>query len=452
MQRQRPVVTGLGFITSIGNRREEVLRSLREVRTGVEAYPEFVNDPNIPVTLFGTVKEFGFPSTDFEDWTYPSHIQIPRETLRPMAPNSLFAYFAMHEAIADAVLPPGMVSHDGTGLMCASGGSMWMAYENYALMAKKGVRYCTPMSVVNSIPGSLYINLVPAFGIRGASHGSSSACASSAHALGLAMELVRTGKQQVVFVVGAEDANKYSSVPFAAARALSMQRDPAKSPCAFDRKRDGFVGTGGAAVLVVESLEHARRRGAPKVYAELLGWGQTSDGYNVLAPDPSGDGLARAMRHALDDAGVQPGEVDYLNAHATSTPPGDASEIAAIKAVFPEGQRPLVSSTKSLTGHGLSLAGAMEAGFCCLALAERFTPVSAHITELDPMCDGVPVVTIPTDAAPRTVLTNSSGFGGTNVSVLMRAVPMAGENMPVQKKRASKPKRSAASTRKPTPV
>ena len=444
----RPVVTGLGFITSIGNNRAEVTRSLRETRTGVEPFAEFVEDPNTPVTLFGTVKGFTFPNIHFEDWTYPSHLQVPREVLRPMAPNSLFAYFAMHEAVADAALPPEVVSHEGTGVMGASGGSMWMAYENYALMHRKGIMRCAPMSVVNSIPGSLYINLVAAFGIRGVSHGSSSACASSAHALGLAMELIRSGKQQVVFVVGAEDANKYSSLPFAAARALSVQRDPAKSPCAFDRKRDGFVGTGGAAVLVVESREHAERRGAPKIYAELLGWGQTSDGYNVLAPDPGGDGLARAMRMALDEAGVKPGEVDYLNAHATSTPPGDASEIAAIKATFAAGQRPLVSSTKSLTGHGLSLAGAMEAGFCCVALDEGFIPISAHISELDPMCEGVPIVTAPTDAAPRTVMTNSSGFGGTNVSIVMRAPEHPSKVRPTAARKpslrpSSKPKRRA---------
>lgn len=434
----RPVVTGLGFITSIGNSRAEVSRSLREVRSGVEPFDEFLADPNIPVTLFGTVKEFTFPSTDPEDWTYPPRHKVPREVLRAMTPNALFALFAMREAIADAALPPESVSNDHTGLMCASGGSMWLAYENYNVLWKRGVMRCPPMSVVNSIPGSLYINLVPLFGIRGPSQGVSSACASSAHALGLAMDLVRTGKQQVVFVVGAEDANKFSSVPFAAARALSVQKDPAKSPCAFDQKRDGFVGTGGAAVLIVESLEHAQRRGAPKVYAELLGWGQTSDGYNVLAPEPSGEGLARAMRMALAEAGVQPEEVDYINAHATSTPPGDASEIAAIKTVFPEGHRPRVSSTKSLTGHGLSLAGAMEAGFCCLALDEKFIPVSANISDLDPMCDGVPIVTAPTDAVPRTVMTNSSGFGGTNVSVVMRALAPA----------APKPRRTPSRSKK----
>ena len=418
---KRAVITGLGFITSIGNSRQEVVQSLRETRTGVEVYPDFVNDPNVPVTLLGTVKGFGFPTTDFEDWTYPAHYKIARETLRPMAPNTLFAYFAMRQAIDDARLESEQVSNSDTGLMCASGGSMAMAYANYDIMLKRGVMKCPPMGIINAIPGSLYINLVPAFKIKGASLGFSSACSSSAHALGHAVELIRTGRQKTVFVIGAEDCDKFSILPFAAIRALSVQSDPQKSPCAFDKKRDGFVGTGGAAVLVVEDLDHVRERGAAdRIYAEVLGWGQASDGYNVLAPDPAGDGLTRTMQMALDDAKVAPGEIEYINAHATSTPFGDQSEIGAIKAVFPEGQRPLVSSTKSLTGHGLSLAGAMEAGFCCLTLKEGFVPVSAHITELDPVCEGVPVITKPVECAPSIVMNNSSGFGGTNVSVVLR--------------------------------
>jgi 3-oxoacyl-[acyl-carrier-protein] synthase-1 len=173
-------------------------------------------------------------------------------------------------------------------------------------------------------------------------------------------------------------------------------------------------------VLVVEELEHALERGAPRIHAEILGWGQASDGYNVLASDPTGDGLARTMEMAIGDAGVALEDVEYINAHATSTPFGDASEVNAIKKVFPGGHQPYVSSTKSLTGHGLSLAGAMEAGFCCLTLEEKFVPVSAHITELDPMCDGVHIVTNPVLAAPRIVMNNSSGFGGTNVSIVLR--------------------------------
>ena len=418
---KRVVITGLGFITSIGNSQVEVSRSLRETRTGVELFSEFADDPGIPVKLAGTVKEFAFPSTEFEDWTFPSQYKISREILRPMTPNALYAYCAMRQAIDDARLVPAQVSDPTTGLMCASGGSMWMAYTNLDTIVKRGVMKTQPMSIINSIPGSLYINLVPAFKIKGASLGLSSACSSSAHALGLAADLIRTGQQKTVFVVGAEDCNKFSILPFATVRALSVQTDPEKSPCAFDKKRDGFVGTGGSTVLVVEELDHARERGAEdNIYAEVLGWGQASDGYNVLAPDPGGDGLARAMRGALADARVSPEQIEYINAHATSTPFGDPAEINAIKSVFPEGRRPLVSSTKSLTGHGLSLAGAMEAAFCCVNLREGFVPVSAHITELDPMCEGVPVITKPVDLAPRLVMNNSSGFGGTNVAAVLR--------------------------------
>ena len=415
---KRVVVTGLGFVTSIGNSRGEVLRSLQECRTGVELYPEFA-DPEIPVKLVGTVKGFEFPRSDFEDWVYPSEYKLGREQLRPMAPNTLYAYCAMQQALREAGLEAEEISRPSVGIMSASGGSMWLAYEHYKVMLGRGVMRCPPMGVVNSIPGSLYINLAALFKIKGATLGFSSACSSSAHAIGAAIDLIRSGRQEIVFAVGAEDCNKFSILPFAAARALSEQTDPNLSPCAFDRKRDGFVGTGGAVVLVVEELEHAQRRHA-RIQAELIGWGQSSDGYNVLAPDPTGEGLSRAIDAALSDAKLAPEEVDYINAHATSTPPGDASEIAAIKKSFSNGRVPNVSSTKSLTGHGLSLAGAMEAAFCCLAVTEKFTPVSAHITDLDPMCEGVPIVTKPIADVPRVVLSNSSGFGGTNVCVAFR--------------------------------
>ena len=415
---KRAVITGLGFITSIGNSRADVLRSLRECRTGVELYPEF-DGPDCPVKLAGTVKEFTFPTSDPEDWTYPGPHRLDRTQLRPMTPNTLYAYCAIQQAIAEAKLPPDLVSHPRTGIMCASGGSMWMAYGNLHTLVTRGVKHCHPLSVVNSIPGSLYVNLVSILKIKGASLGCSSACSSSSHALGLATDLIRLGRQDVVLVVGAEDCNKFNILPFAAARALSVGSDPAKTPCAFDRKRDGFVGTGGGATLVVEEYEHAVRRGAP-IIAEILGWGQASDGHNVVIPEPNGDGLRRAMLAMLQDANLATSDVDYINAHATSTIVGDTSECRAIHAVFGAGKMPHVSSTKSLTGHGLSLAGAMEAAFCCLALQERFTPVSAHITDLDPACAIVPIVTKPVDAAPRIALNNSSGFGGTNVCVALR--------------------------------
>jgi 3-oxoacyl-[acyl-carrier-protein] synthase-1 len=303
--------------------------------------------------------------------------------------------------------------------MCASGGSTWLLYEYLDQMMKRGVQRCYPLAMPASISGTLNMNLTACFRIKGASAGFSSACASSAHAFGAALDHIRLGRQDVVFVAGAEDCNFLSIVPFAGARALTLQSDPARSPCAFDRKRDGFVVTGGATVLVVEDLEHARRRGA-HIYAEALGWGEASDGYSVMAPEPNGEGLARAMQNAMSASGVVPEEIDYINAHATSTPAGDAAELRAIKSVFCKGSTPRVSSTKSLTGHGLSLAGAMEAAFCCLALDQGWTPVSANITELDPECEGVPIVTEPIDFAPRIAMTNSSGFGGTNVALALR--------------------------------
>jgi 3-oxoacyl-[acyl-carrier-protein] synthase-1 len=268
------------------------------------------------------------------------------------------------------------------------------------------------------VAGTLNFNIVSIFKIRGASAGLISACSSSAHAFGYATDLIRQDRQDAMFVVGAEDCDIFSILPFSGVRALTRSTDPTRSPCAFDKNRDGFAATGGSTVLFLEELEHARQRGA-KIYAEALGWGQTSDGYDVVAPEPNGEGLARAMREALRDARVDPSEVDYINAHATATPLGDAAESRAIKTVF--GKRsPLVSSTKSQTGHALSGAGALEAAICSLAIREKFTPVSMNIRELDPVCEGVRIVTEPIDFAPRTVLSNSLAFGGANVALVFR--------------------------------
>lgn len=418
LQNRRAVVTGLGLITSIGNDRHQVLSNLRESRTGIEYFAPLERS-GVPVRLAGTVKDFEFPELRADEWRYPDSYKIPREHLRSMSPNAVYAFCAMKQAIADAKLPPELVSHPRTGAMCASNGSSWLTYEYMDMMLKKGPQRCNPMAMVASIAGTLNMNLVACFGIKGHSLGFSSACASSAHALGEALDRIRAGRQDVMFVVGGEDCNLYSILPFVATRALTTQRDPALTPCAFDRKRDGFVVTGGAAVLVVEELEHARRRGA-HIQSEVLGWGEASDGFSVMAPEPEGDGLARAMEAAIGDAGISARDVDYINAHGTSTQAGDAAEVRAIRRVFGADRTPFVSSTKSITGHGLSLAGAMEAAFCSMALEEKFVPVSAHITELDPEFEGVSVVTEPMDHAPRVAMTNSSGFGGTNVAAILR--------------------------------
>ncbi|MEO5720469.1 MAG: beta-ketoacyl-[acyl-carrier-protein] synthase family protein [Chthoniobacterales bacterium] len=414
---RRVVVTGLGFITSIGNNRAQVLASLREARTGVEYYSE-LERPGVPVRLAGTVKEFEFPELRSDEWIYPEAYKIRREHLRSMSPNAVYGFCAMEQAIADAQLPPELVSNPRTGAMCASNGSAWLTYEYLKIMLEKGPQRANPMAMVAGIAGTLNMNFVAAFSIKGHSLGFSSACASSAHALGAAFDRIRANRQDIVFVAGAEDCNLFSILPFVGMRALTTQTDPALSPCAFDRKRDGFVVTGGATVLVLEELEHARKRGAP-IHAEMLGWGEASDGYTVMAPEPQGDGLARAMEAAMSESGLDAAEVDYINAHGTSTPAGDAAEVRAIKRVFGE-RSPYVSSTKSLTGHGLSLAGAMEAAFCCLALEEGFTPVSANITELDPEFPPVRIVAAPIEHAPQIAMTNSSGFGGTNVAAILR--------------------------------
>jgi 3-oxoacyl-[acyl-carrier-protein] synthase-1 len=224
-----------------------------------------------------------------------------------------------------------------------------------------------------------------------------------------------------MFVIGAEDGNVESILPFAGMRALSLQTDPSIASRPFDVARDGFVGTGGATVLVLESEEEVARRGA-KVYCELAGWGQASDGYNVAISHPDGEGLQLAIEQALRMAEVAPDEVDYVNAHATSTPIGDISEVKALKAIFGTAPgRPAISSTKALTGHGLSLAGAMEAGFCALAIKEGFIPGSAHITKLDPACAGLNIIGATLPQRPGIVVSNSSGFGGANVALVFRA-------------------------------
>jgi 3-oxoacyl-[acyl-carrier-protein] synthase-1 len=416
--KRRVVITGLGFITSIGNTRAEVLASLRQGRSGIEIFDELPAVAGSP-RLAGTIKGFAFPGTRCDDWTYPADYSIERNELRSMSPHVVYASCAMRQAIADARLGPELISHPRTGAMCASGGSMSTCYESLRVMETEGVHKCYPLSLPAGISGTLNSNLAASFKLKGAVLGFASACASSAHAFGYGYDLISRGRQDRVFVVGAEDCNKFSILPFAAVRALSLEIDPARAPAPFDLARDGFVGTGGATVLVLEELALAQSRGAP-IYAEALGWGEAADGHNVMAPEPEGEGLGRAMLDALQQAEISPEQIDYINAHATGTSAGDLSEVKAIRRVFNGARQPYVSSTKALTGHGLCLAGAMEAAFTVLALKEKFMPVSAKISKLDPACAGVRILTQAVDFAPKIALTNSSGFGGANVSLVLK--------------------------------
>ncbi|MDE3085111.1 MAG: beta-ketoacyl-[acyl-carrier-protein] synthase family protein, partial [Verrucomicrobiota bacterium] len=344
-----------------------------------------------PIKVVGTIKEFQVDSPDPEDWVFPKKYSIKREILRGLAPNSLFAYCAMLQAIEDARLAPADLSNPQTGLYAASGGSPFLTHYHHERMLKLGVMRCSPLGIVASIAGTLNFNLVAHFKILGASCGFSSACASSSHGLGFAFEEIKNGRQQRMFVIGAEDCNTDSILPFAGMRALSLQSDPNLASRPFDAARDGFVGTGGAAVVVLESEDEVARRGV-RPYCEVAGWGQASDGYNVAISHPDGIGLCLAMKLALKNSGCEPEAVDYINAHATSTPIGDFSEAKALKAVFKNGGRPAISSTKALTGHGLSLAGAVETAFCSLAFRGGFTPGSALISKLDPECEGLNII------------------------------------------------------------
>jgi 3-oxoacyl-[acyl-carrier-protein] synthase I len=414
-------ITGVGFITSIGNDAATVSDSLRELRHGMVQYPPF-QKPDIPVKVAAPIRDFQTDSTDQEDWVFPARYRIRRELLRGMAPHGVYAYCAMTQAVEDAKLTEADYSNPDTGLYAASAGSPFLLGFHLERMRKVGVMRCPPLGIVASISGTVNFNLVSQFRIRGASTGFSSACASSAHALGFAYDEIMLGRQKRMFVIGAEDGNVESILPFAGMRALSLQTDPSLASRPFDVARDGFVGTGGATVLVLESEEEVQRRN-PKVYCEVAGWGQASDGYNVAISHPDGEGLRLAIENALKQSDVAADEVDYVNAHATSTPIGDVSETKALKAIFKDSpSRPAVSSTKALTGHGLSLAGSMEAGFCALAMKEGFIPGSAHISQLDPACAGLNIIRATLPQRPNVVLSNSSGFGGANVCLVFRAV------------------------------
>ena len=419
MPAPRVVVSGLGFVTSIGNDQASVTESLRELRSGIERF-DFIPGANLPVRVVGTIKGFDTTSLQWAGWKWPEGYTFSRDALRGMPPHGLYALCASEQMIADARLTGAELTADDTGLFCASAGSPRLLRHFLNQIHESRGERIAPMGVVSTIAGTLNFNLAAHFGIRGAVAGFVSACASTTQAIGYACDEVRLGRQRRVLVVGGEDLTMDSIYGFHGMRALSRNPDPARASRPFDRDRDGFVGTGGAAALLVEEAESARARGAP-VYAELLGWGQAADGYNIANADPDGRGLRTAMQRALADARVAPAEIDYVNAHATSTPAGDLSEARALQAVFTAvGAHPAVSSAKALTGHGLSFSGVMETAFCAVSIAQGFIPGAANLENPDPACAGLNLPRATLATAPRTVLKNSSGFGGTNVCLVLR--------------------------------
>lgn len=415
----RVVVTGLGFVTSIGNDRAAVTGSLRELRSGIERF-DFLPGRELPVKVAGTIKGFDTSGPLWPAWRWPEGTTISRDLLRGLPPHGLYAIVAFEQARSDAGLSRAEVANDATGLLCGSAGSPRLMRHYLEQMSGSHGERVAPMGIVSAIAGTLNFNLASHYGIRGAVGGFSSACASTTQAIGYAVDEIKLGRQQRMFVVGGEEVSFESIFPFHGMRALSQNPDPACASRPFDRDRDGFVGTGGAVALVLEEAGAAVARGA-SIYAEIAGWGQAADGYSVAGSDPEGRGLATTMRRAMNAAGVEPAQVDYVNAHATSTPAGDRSEALALREVFTAaGATPAVSSTKALTGHGLSLAGVMETAFCALAIADGFIPGAANLEQPDEACEGLHLPTTTLSRAPRVVLKNSSAFGGSNVSVVLQ--------------------------------
>ncbi len=408
---RRAVVTGLGIVSSIGNNKDEVLDSLREGRSGI-TFCEVYRDLGFRSHVHGSLK------VTLED-------VLDRKVRRFMGDGAAYNYLAMEQAVADAGLTQDEVSNERTGLIMGSGGP---STKNLVLAAdtvrEKGARKVGPFMVPRTMSSTNSATLATPFKIKGVSYSVSSACATSAHCIGNAAELIQLGKQDTVFAGGGEELHWSMTVLFDAMPALSSNFNdtPEQASRAYDVKRDGFVISGGGGVVVLEELEHAKARGA-KIYAELAGYGATSDGYDMV--QPSGDGAVRCMRMAM--AGVEE-PVDYINAHGTSTPVGDVRELEAMRDVFRDRDYiPFFSSTKSLTGHSLGAAGVHEAIYCLLMMENDFICASANVEELDPEADGMPIVVERRDGVSlNCVLSNSFGFGGTNATLLFKRLENSG--------------------------
>ena len=407
MAERRVVVTGLGIVSSIGNNKEEVEASLRAGRSGIVASEVY--------------KEMGFRSQVHGALNIDLKELIDRKVKRFMGDGAAYNYIAMQQAIEDSGLAEDQVSNVRTGLIVGSGGP---STENIVLaadtMREKGVKRVGPYMVTRGMSSTNSACLATPFKIKGVNYSITSACSTSAHCIGNAMEQIQLGKQDIVFAGGGEELHWSLSVLFDGMGAMSSKYNetPEKASRAFDANRDGFVISGGGGVLVMEEYEHAKARGA-KIYAELVGYGATSDGYDMVAP--SGEGAQRCMQQAL--ATVPEGsKVTYINAHGTSTPVGDIRELEAIKEVFGN-EMPHIASTKSLTGHALGAAGVNEAIYSLIMQEGGFIAASANIEDLDPEAEGYPIVREAIDNTEfDCIMSNSFGFGGTNASLIFKKI------------------------------
>ncbi len=397
---KRVVITGMGIVSPLGNDKETVTESLRECKSGI-AFREDFKEMGLRCNVAGKL-----------DLNPAEHID--RKVLRFMGPSAAYGYIAMAQAIADSGLSEDQVSNIRTGLVMGSGGvSGEMFTETIDVMRERGIKRAGPYRVTQIMASTVSACLATPFKIKGTNYSISSACATSAHCIGHAMELIQMGKQDVVFAGGAEDMHWSMAGMFDAMGALSSKYNdtPEKASRAYDTDRDGFVPGVGAGCLVVEDLEHAIARGAT-IYAEIVGYGATSDGYDMVAP--SGEGAARCMKMAME---TTDGSIDYINTHGTSTPVGDLAELKAIKDVFGD-DAPPISSTKSLSGHGLGAAGVQEAIYSLLMMENDFICASANLETIDPEAADLPIVAKRIDNANlQRIMSNSFGFGGTNATL-----------------------------------
>lgn len=400
---KRIVVTGMGIVSCLGNDKASVTAALKNGTSGIRFNESY--------------KEMGLRSNVSGSIDLNPEDHIDRKPLRFMGNAAAYAYIAMQQAIADSGLTEAEVSNIRTGIVAGSGGG---SSENQILAAdilrEKGVKRIGPYMVPRVMTSTVSACLATPFKIKGVNYSITSACATSAHCIGHAMELIQMGKQDVVFAGGGEEEHWTLTMMFDAMGALSSKYNdtPTKASRAFDAARDGFVIAGGGGMLVIEEYEHAKARGA-KIYAELVGYGATSDGSDMVAP--SGEGARRCMQMAMSTV---KGPIDYINAHGTSTPVGDAAEVGAVKEVF-AGKTPAISSTKSLTGHSLGAAGVQEAIYSLLMLENDFIAASANIETLDEKVEGADIVRERRDnAGLRTVMSNSFGFGGTNATLVFQ--------------------------------
>lgn len=401
---RRVVITGMGIVSSLGGTTQEVTASLREGKSGIVPAEDYAR-------LGFRCQVHGAPTVD------PFEV-LDRRTTRFMGPGAAWTYMSMQQAIADAGLEESDISNERTGIIMGSGGPSTKTIVEAAEITVKNnsPKRIGPFAVPKAMSSTASATLATWFKIHGVNYSISSACSTSAHCIGNAYELIQWGKQDIIFAGGHEDLDWTMSNLFDAMGAMSSKYNdtPAVASRAYDLNRDGFVIAGGAGVLVLEELEHAKARGAT-IYAEVVGYGATSDGYDMVAP--SGEGAVRCMRQALATVS---GDVDYINTHGTSTPVGDSKEMAAIREVFGD-KLPNIASTKSLTGHSLGAAGVQESIYSILMMQGGFLGESAHIEEFDPEFEGMPVVRKRIDDAKiDTVLSNSFGFGGTNATLVFQ--------------------------------